>query len=154
MHLHNCHHCQWELQAHTETRTYISWVKSCLTFFFCNVRAKWFLHLDSKAERKRKNKTNKKNCNKQICPGRCLPSSLHIAWGIQLLGPQALPPPLRPSCKELACHSQVQFKNSVNLNFKNDFFSYFQTHEAWLSFKKKKIPNKYSLRKKVKTTGC
>ena len=153
MHLHNWHHCQWELQAHTETRTYISWVKSCLTFFFCNVRAKWFLHLDSKAERKRKNKTNKKNCNKQICPGRCLPSSLHIAWGIQLLGPQALPPPLRPSCKELACHSQVQFKNSVNLNFKNDFFSYFQTHEAWLSFKKK-IPNKYSLRKKVKTTGC
>ena len=101
-----------------------------LAFFFCNVRAKLFLHLDSKAERERKNKTNKKNSNKQICPGRCLPSSLHIAWGIQLLGPQALPPPPRPSCKELASHSQVQFKNSVNLNFENDFFSYFQTHEA------------------------
>ena len=101
-----------------------------LAFFFCNVRAKLFLHLDSKAERERKNKTNKKNSNKQICPGRCLPSSLHIAWGIQLLGPQALPPPPRPSCKELASHSQVQFKNSVNLNFENDFFSYLQTHEA------------------------
>lgn len=115
-------------REHTSPELSLAWL-----FFFCNVRAKWFLHLDSKAERKRKNKTNKKKNSKQICPGRCLPSSLHIACGIQLLGPQALPPPRRPSCKELACHSQVQFKNSVNLNFENDFFSYFQTHEAWLS---------------------
>ena len=43
-------------REHTSPELSIAWI----FFFFCNVRAKWFLHLDSKAERKRKNKTNKK----------------------------------------------------------------------------------------------
>lgn len=116
-------------REHTSPELSLAW----LFFFFVMLEQNDFSILIQKQKEKGKIKqTNKKN-SKQICPGRCLPSSLHIAWGVQLLGPQALPPPRRPSCKELACHSQVQFKNSVNLNFENDFFSYFQTHEAWLS---------------------
>lgn len=72
-------------------------------FFFYNVIAKWFLHLDSKPERKGEKK-KERNSNKQIFPVRALPAlvqrtilSLHTAWGIQLLGPQAISPLLRLS---------------------------------------------------------
>lgn len=54
---------------HTSPELSLAWL------FFCNVTAKWFLHLDSKAERKRKNKTNKKKLQ-QANLSREVPSQL------------------------------------------------------------------------------
>lgn len=85
MHLHNCHHCQWELQAHTEKRIYISWVKSCLTFFKITSGQNDFSILIQNQNEKKK----KKIFNKQICPVRCLPSSESSFFFTHCLGHSA-----------------------------------------------------------------
>lgn len=134
MHLHNCHHCQWELQAHTEKRIYISWVKSCLTPFFIMSEQNDFSILIQKQK-------EKKNSNKQISPARCLPGSESSSVFTHCLGHSAARAPGTSSSAETVPASSlpVTLKSDLKIVWiwVWEWFLRLFPHEAWLSFKNK-----------------